>query len=44
MGVLKVLGLASEGVIDRVFEVGHLLEAAHGDLMLFDIVPDRFDA
>ena len=34
MGVLKVLGFAGEGVVDGVFEVGHLREAADGDLML----------
>src|SRR5919197_5362456 len=44
MGVRKVLGFVSEGVIDRVFEVSYPLEAADGDLMLFDIVPDRLDA
>ena len=42
--MLKLLGFAGEGVIDRVFEVGHPREAADGDLMLFDIVPDRLDA
>jgi hypothetical protein len=36
-----VPGFVSEGVIDRVFEVSHLREAAEGELMLFDIVPDR---
>jgi len=38
------VGFAREGGIDRVFEVGDLGEAADRDLMLFDIVPDRFDA
>src|SRR5436305_15110512 len=44
MGLLKLLSFAGERVIDRVFEIGHLLEAAYGQLMLFEIVPDRFDA
>ena len=34
----------SESVINGVFEVSDPLEAADGDLMLFDIVPDRLDA
>jgi len=44
MGVLKVVGFAGEGVIDRVYEGVHPLEAADGDVMLLDIVPDRLDA
>src|SRR2546423_1167387 len=44
MGLLKLLSFAGERVVDRVFEIGHLLEAAYGQLMLFEIVPDRFDA
>jgi len=37
MGRLKLLGFASKGVLDRVFDVSHLLESADGDSMLFDI-------
>lgn len=44
VGLLQVLGFAGEGIIDRCFEVGHLRERAHGDLMLFDVMPDRLDA
>jgi len=43
MGVLKEVGFAGEGVVNRVLEVGHLREAADGDVMLLDVVPDRLD-
>src|SRR5690242_18099527 len=44
MSVLKELGFVNEGVIDGVFEVSDLREAADGKLMSFDVVPDRLDA
>jgi len=44
MGQLKLVGSLREGVVERAFEVGHLREATDGDLMLFDIIPDGFDA
>jgi hypothetical protein len=44
MGVLTVLGFAGERSVDRVFEVGHLLEATDGEVLLFDVVPDRLAA
>lgn len=44
MSVLKELGFVGEGVVDRVFEVGHMLKTADGDVMRFDVVPDGFMA
>ena len=43
MGLLQELGFAGQGVVDRLFEGGHLRETANGNLMLFDVVPDRLD-
>jgi hypothetical protein len=43
VGVLELLGFVGQGVVDRLFEGGHVVEAALGDLMLFDVIPDRFD-
>jgi hypothetical protein len=37
------VGLASKRIVNRVFEVNHPLKAACRPLMVFDIVPDRFD-
>jgi len=37
------LGFEGEGSADRVFEVGHLLEATDGEVVLFDVVLDRLD-
>jgi hypothetical protein len=42
MGMLQLLGVAGESLVDRAFEVGHLREAADGDLMLFDVIRERF--
>ena len=44
MGLLQLRSFAGERVVDRVFEIGHLLEAAYGQLLLFESGPDRFDA
>ncbi len=43
MDVLKLLGCAGEGVVHRVFEVSDLREAADREVMLLDVIPERFD-
>jgi hypothetical protein len=41
--LLEMVCLACQRVVNRIFEVSYLLKATRWQVMLFDIVPDRFN-
>ena len=44
MCLLQQYGLLVEGIIHAFLEAGDVFKAARGQVVVFDIVPDRFDA
>ena len=40
MGLPQLVRLAHQGIVDRSLQLGYLLETPHGQLVLFDIVPN----